>query len=57
MSYHTPKLNENGSIDIEYYTKLAHQQRSEYVAQMAAALKANIKSFFQVKLPKLSASH
>ena len=57
MSYQAPKLNEDGSIDINYYTQLAKQQRSEHIAQMAASLKANIKSFFHVKLPKLSTSH
>lgn len=57
MSYQAPKLNEDGTIDINYYTQLAKQQRSEHIAQMAASLKANIKSFFHVKLPKLSASH
>ena len=57
MSYQTPKLNEDGSIDINYYTQLAKQQRSEHIAQMAAPLKANIKSFFHVKLPKLSTGH
>ena len=57
MSYQVPKLNEDGSIDIDYYTQLAKQQRSEHIAQMATSLKANIKSFFHVKLPKLSTSH
>lgn len=57
MTYQTPKLNEQGTIDIDYYTKLASQERSEYIAQMAVSLKAKIKSFFHVKLPKLSISH
>lgn len=57
MSYQAPKLNEQGTIDVDYYTKLAVQERNEHIAQMAASLKASIKSFFQVKLPKLSTSH
>ncbi|WP_203299796.1 RSP_7527 family protein [Marinobacter sediminum] len=57
MSYQAPKLNEDGTIDMNYYTQLAKQQRSEHIAQMAASLKASIKSFFHVKLPKLSTSH
>ncbi len=57
MSYQAPKLNEHGTIDVDYYTKLAVQERNEHIAQMAASLKASIKSFFQVKLPKLSTSH
>lgn len=57
MSYQNPKLNEQGSIDVDYYTQLAAQQRSEYIAHMAGSLKAKIKSFFQVKLPKLTTSH
>lgn len=57
MSYEAPKLNELGNIDMDYYTQLAAQERSEHIAQMAASLKASIKSFFHVKLPKLSTSH
>ena len=57
MSYKAPKLNELGNIDMDYYTQLAKQQRSEHIAQMAASVKASIKSFFEVKLPKLSTSH
>ena len=57
MSYQAPKLNELGNIDMEYYTQLAKQQRSEHIAQMAASVKASIKSFFELKLPKLSTSH
>ena len=57
MSYQAPKLNEDGSIDIDYYTQLAKQQRSEHIAQLATSLKDNIKSFFPVKLPKLATSH
>ncbi len=57
MSYQAPKLNEDGTIDMNYYTQLAKQQRSEHIAQMAASLKASIKSFFHVTLPKLSISH
>ena len=62
MSYKAPKLNELNNIDIDYYTKLAAQQRSEYIAHKAASLTAKIKSFFlkpffNLKLPKLSTSH
>lgn len=57
MDYQAPKLNEHGTIDIAYYKKLAAQERSEYIAQMAVSLKAKIKSLFHVKLPKLSTSH
>ena len=57
MSYQAPKLNEDGTIDMDYYTQLAKQQRSEHIAKMAASLKASVKSFFEVKLPKLSTSH
>ncbi|SHK27198.1 hypothetical protein SAMN05216369_1298 [Marinobacter antarcticus] len=57
MSYKAPKLNELNNIDIDYYTKLAAQQRSEHIAHMATSLTAKIKSFFHVKLPKLSISH
>jgi hypothetical protein len=57
MTHHTPKLDEYGNIDVDYYTQLAAQQRSEYIAHMAGSLKAKIKSFFQVKLPRLTTSH
>ncbi|MCM0612561.1 hypothetical protein KFJ24_08775 [Marinobacter sediminum] len=57
MSNQAPKLDEQGNIDVDYYTKIARQERSEYIAQMAASLKAKIKSFFHVTLPKLSTSH
>lgn len=57
MSYQAPKLTEDGNIDMNYYTQLAKQQRSEHIAQMAVTLKAKVKSFFHVKLPKLSTSH
>lgn len=57
MTHHAPKLNEYGSIDVDYYTQLAAQQRSEYIVHMAGSLKAKIKSFFQVTLPKLTHSH
>ncbi len=57
MANQAPKLNEQGSIDVDYYMQIARQQRSEYIAQMTASLKAKIKSFFHVTLPKLSASH
>jgi hypothetical protein len=57
MTNQAPKLNELGTIDIDYYTMIARQQRSEYIAQMATSLKARIKSFFHVTLPKLSTSH
>ena len=32
MTYQAPKLNEQGTIDIDYYTKLASQERSEYLS-------------------------
>lgn len=57
MAYQTPKLDEYGAIDMAYYKKLAAQERSEYLSQMAASLTAKIKSFFHVKLPKLSTNH
>ncbi|TGN40300.1 RSP_7527 family protein [Marinobacter confluentis] len=62
MSNQTIKLNEHGNIDIDYYTRLASQQRSEYIALKAAALTAKVKSLFRKsflaeKLPTLSASH
>lgn len=57
MTYQAPKLDELGNIDIDYYISIARQQRSEYIAQTATSLKARIKSFFHVTLPKLSTSH
>lgn len=62
MKNQTYKLNEHGNIDIDYYTKLASEQRSEHIAHMAASLTAKIKALFrkfafQVKLPKLATGH
>jgi len=57
MANQAPKLNEQGTIDVDDYMQIARQQRSEYIAQMAASLKAKIKSFFHVTLPKLSTSN
>jgi hypothetical protein len=57
MANQAPELNEQDSIDIDYYIQIARQQRSEYIAQMAASLKFKIKSFFHMTLPKPSTTH
>lgn len=57
MTNQTMKLNDRGIIDVDYYTRIGRQQHSDYIAQKAASLKARIKSFFHVTLPKLSNSH
>lgn len=51
------KLNDQDSVDVDYYIRIARQQRSEYIAQLAASLKGRIKSYLHMALPKLSTGH
>ncbi|WP_165495664.1 RSP_7527 family protein [Marinobacter halodurans] len=57
MAKQTLKTDTLGNIDIDYYIQIAHQQRSEYVAELGSALKARIKGFFRAQPAKLSTSH
>lgn len=57
MANQTMKLNDRGVIDVDYYTRIGRQQHSDFIAQKAASLKARIRSFCHVTLPKLSTSH
>lgn len=57
MTEQKPRLNQYGSVDVDYYVQLALKQRSEYIAQLATALKARVKAFFHIPLPKTFVSH
>lgn len=57
MLEHDLKLDDHGNINVDYYIRLAHKQRSEYVAELGSSLKSKIKGFFRVELSKLSTSH
>jgi hypothetical protein len=58
MTEQNVKLDATGRVDVAYYMRLAHEQRSEYIAKKAAGLVTRIKSLFQAApIGKLSASH
>ncbi|MEQ5836126.1 hypothetical protein [Marinobacter sp. R17] len=57
MAKQALKTDSLGNIDIDYYIQVAHQQRSEYVAELGSALKAKIKGLFSAQPAKLSTSH
>jgi len=52
------KLDSTGRVDVQYYMRLAHEQRSEYIAEKTAAFIAKVKGLFQAApAGKLSHSH
>ena len=58
MNKQDVKLDATGRIDVQYYLRLAHEQRSEYIAEKTAALFAKVKSLFQsAPVGKFSPSH
>ncbi|MDI9243868.1 RSP_7527 family protein [Marinobacter sp. CHS3-4] len=58
MNKQNVKLDAAGRVDVAYYMRLAHEQRSEYIAEQMAALVAKVKSLFQGgSVGKLSPSH
>lgn len=58
MTKQNVKLDDTGRVDVEYYMRLAHEQRSEYIAEKTSALFAKVKSLFQsAPVGKLTPSH
>lgn len=57
MTNHEYKLDTYGNVDIDYYLKLARQQRAQYVAELGSAFAAKVKALFRVAPTKLSTSH
>ena len=58
MDKQNVKLDAAGRVDVGYYMRLAHEQRSEYIAEKASGLVAKIKSLFDSEpVGKLNLGH
>ncbi|WP_168203196.1 RSP_7527 family protein [Marinobacter fonticola] len=51
------KLDARGNVDVDYYVKLARQQRNQYMGELGAAFASKVKALFRVAPPRMSTSH